>query len=282
MIRIVLQKKLRSTSGAMLLAIDLTIEKGEFVTLYGKSGAGKTSVLRMLAGLLKPDNGRVVVDNEILFDNQKKINLKPQDRKIGLLFQDYALFPNMTAKENLQFALRRNQEPGIIAELIDIMELGDLQNRKPNTFSGGEKQRVALARALVQKPKLLLLDEPLSALDIEMRNKLQDYILQVQEAYGLTMILVSHDAAEIMKMSDKVFYIEKGEIIAEGTAKDILNQQNNLELIGEIVAINKQTLNIRVGTVMIKINTNKKQIRSLAIGDKIVINANLIDINKID
>ena len=179
MIHIDLQKTLKSAHGEMNLDIKITIEKGEFVTLYGDSGAGKTSTFRMIAGLLKADSGKIRVNENTWFDASSRINLPPQKRKVGFVFQDYALFPNMTVRQNLEYALDKNQDRNIITQLIETVELGQLQNRKPETLSGGQKQRVALARALVQKPEILLLDEPMSALDSKMRLKLQDYILKV-------------------------------------------------------------------------------------------------------
>jgi molybdate transport system ATP-binding protein len=184
----------------MVLDLDLTIEKGQFVTLFGESGAGKTSTLRMLSGLLKPDSGTITVGNSTWFDSSRGIDLKPQQRKVGYVFQDYALFPNMTVLQNLEYALQKNQDNGKIRELLEFAELDELQHRSPETLSGGQKQRVALARALVQRPEILILDEPLSALDLKMRIKLQEYLLKVHKTYNLTTILVSHDIGEIVKL----------------------------------------------------------------------------------
>ena len=195
MIEVSIQKKLKAPFGEMNLDIQTNIEQGQFVTLYGKSGAGKTSTLRILAGLLEPDNGKISIHGNILLDTSNKINLAPQKRKIGFVFQDYALFPNMTIFENLSFALQKNQSKKILDELIEMMEIGNLRSEKPQHLSGGQQQRVALARALVQKPELLLLDEPLAALDNEMRNKLQQYIIQVHREFKLTTILISHDVS---------------------------------------------------------------------------------------
>ena len=158
MIELSLKKELQSANGVMMLDIDLSVEKGDILTLYGRSGAGKTSLLMMLSGLMQPDQGRIVVGGQTWTDTEKGIHIRPQERRVGLVFQDYALFPNMSVKENLTYALRRSQDRSEIEHLIRIMDLRDLQGRRPETLSGGQKQRVALARALVNKPELLLLD----------------------------------------------------------------------------------------------------------------------------
>lgn len=212
MIEFRLEKRLNFAEGGRKLDIEIQLEKGQFVTLYGKSGAGKTSILRMLAGLLRPDAGHIQVEGQQWYDHIKNVFLAPQKRQVGFLFQDYALFPNMSVRENLVFALRKGDSDAIIQELIELMELGELQARKPGTLSGGQQQRVALARALVQKPPLLLLDEPLSALDQEMRLKLQEYLLEIHQKYGLTTILVSHEPNEILRLSDTVYVIEQGRL----------------------------------------------------------------------
>jgi molybdate transport system ATP-binding protein len=210
MIAIDIHKKLSAATGEMLLEVNTQIPSGQLLTLYGKSGAGKTTLLRILAGLTEADKGQITIDGVTWLDTNKKIKLPPQQRNIGFVFQDYALFPNMTVQENLSFALKKEQSSSIIKELIELIELGDLRKQKPKTLSGGQKQRVALARALVQQPKLLLLDEPLSAIDSEMRNKLQTYLLKVQQTYDLTTILVSHDESEIRKMSTAILILDQG------------------------------------------------------------------------
>ncbi len=149
MIQIALQKKLGAANGEMQLDVDIEIEEGMLVTLYGNSGAGKTSILRMIAGLLQPERGLISVNEKCWLDTSRGISLTPQQRKTGFVFQDYALFPNMTVKENLAYALEKGQSKAIVEELIRIVELRDLQQRKPSELSGGQKQRVALARALV-------------------------------------------------------------------------------------------------------------------------------------
>ncbi|MFD2201666.1 ABC transporter ATP-binding protein [Shivajiella indica] len=224
MIKLELYKKLFGADGPIHLQVQTNIQFNELVTLYGPSGAGKTSIIRMIAGLMKPDDGSITVSGESWFDKKLEKNLKTQDRSIGMVFQEYSLFPNMTVYENLKFALPKGDSESIIEEMLDTVGLKNLRDKKPNLLSGGQKQRVALARALVRKPSILLLDEPLSALDTAMRTKLQDDILVFHSQYNLTTILVSHDYHEVKKMSDRVILLENGRIAGEGKAEDIFKQ----------------------------------------------------------
>jgi molybdate transport system ATP-binding protein len=210
LITIDIERKLFGADGEIHLHINSLINKGELVTLYGPSGSGKSSVLRMLAGLMNPLRGLIKVGDQTWYDSTSNTSLKPQHRSFGMVFQDYSLFPNMTVRGNLEFALSKNQDNVIINELLDTIELKKLQDKKPSLLSGGQKQRVALARALVRKPSLLMLDEPLSSLDSEIRSRLQDYILQVHRQFDLTTILVSHDLSEILKMSNRMLVLENG------------------------------------------------------------------------
>lgn len=221
MLHVQLQKKLHAATGTMLLDVDFQVADGTILALYGKSGAGKTSILRMLAGLMDADQGRIARDKFLWLDTQTGVNNKPQFRRIGMVFQDYALFPNMTIRENLEFALHKGDDTEIVDELITMMELTGLQHRKPSTLSGGQQQRVALARAMVQYPNVLLLDEPLSALDTEMRERLQTYILELHQAFNITTILVSHDQGEIERLADRVLVVADGKIVKDGTPQEI-------------------------------------------------------------
>lgn len=278
MIKISLQKKLLASDGEMQLDIDMEIEHGTLVTLYGNSGAGKTSILRMIAGLMQPEKGLINIDEKCLLDTGKAFSLKPQQRRTGFVFQDYTLFPNMTVKENLGYALERGQNKAIIDELIDIIELRDLQHRKPAELSGGQKQRVALARALVRKPAILMLDEPLSALDIKMRSVLQDYILKVHEEFNLTTILVSHDIGEVIKMSDKIFIIEEGKIIKQGLPIEAFSNKQvsgKFQFAGEIISIDKEDVvyivTILIGVNIVKVVAVESEIQSMRAGDKVMV-----------
>lgn len=210
MISFSLHKVLHTAAGEMPLEVAARIESGQFVTLYGVSGAGKTSILRMLAGFMKPDNGFIQVNNAVWFDAAGKTDLAPQQRSTGFVFQDYALFPNMNVRENISFALRKNESRQIVDELLDVTGLSNLAERKIQALSGGQQQRVALARAIAKKPSILLLDEPLSAIDTAMRLQLQDTLLAIHKRYALTTILVSHNADEIIKLSDVVIHLEQG------------------------------------------------------------------------
>ncbi len=278
MIHIELEKKLTAANGSMKLQVDLRIKPGQLVTLFGNSGAGKTSILRMLAGLLNPDKGLIKVNHNTWLDSENGIFLKPQQRRIGFLFQDYALFPNMTVEENLLYALEKKQGKKIVDELIDTIELGDLRNRKPNELSGGQNQRVALARSLVRKPEILMLDEPLSALDAQMRMKLQDFILKVHKQYNLTTILVSHDANEVIKMSDKVFLIEDGKIIRQGKPVDVFASKRvsgKFQLFGDIIDIEKEDIiyvvTVLIGANIVKVIADESEVRTMAVGDKVIV-----------
>ncbi|MFK7770815.1 MAG: ATP-binding cassette domain-containing protein, partial [Saprospiraceae bacterium] len=225
-------------------------------------------------------SGKISVHGNVLLDTTQKINLPPQKRKIGFVFQDYALFPNMTIFENLSFALHKNQSKKILDELIEIMEIGDLQNQKPDRLSGGQQQRVAVARALVQKPELLLLDEPLSALDEEMRNKIQKYILKVHREFNLTTILISHDLSEVLKMSDQVLVLDHGKIIQQGNPLNIFFNEKldgKFQVTGEIVSIEKQNpnliLTVLIGKEISKIEVNQNDNPTLTLGDQILISS---------
>jgi molybdate transport system ATP-binding protein len=278
MIKIDVHKKLRAFDSEMNFHIQCQIKKGELVTLYGESGAGKTSTLRILAGLLKPDKGEITINEVSWIDTKNKIFLAPQKRNIGYVFQDYALFPNMSVLQNLEFASGKGQNKKVISELIEMMELGDLQNRKPQTLSGGQQQRVALSRALVRKPDVLLLDEPLAALDYKIRLKLQDYITRIHKEYNLTTILVSHDIGEIMKLSDRVFVLKQGKIVRQGIPSEIFSNQKisgKFKFIGEILKIEPQDVVLIVSVLIqnnvVKVIADKSEVQTLKVGDKVMV-----------
>ena len=223
MIEIDIKKSLNTQNGAITLEVNTKIQKYTSLSVFGQSGAGKTTLLRILSGLDMPDSGRIVVDDEIWFDSNKQINLAPQKRKIGFVFQDYALFPHLNVYKNLCFGLENKQERYRVDEILNLMELDNLKYTKPNKLSGGQKQRVALARALVYKSKILLLDEPLSALDNDMRLILQDEIIRLHQYFKLTTIIVSHDISEIFKLSNRILHLKNGKIINDGDTNSVFS-----------------------------------------------------------
>ncbi|MDO6784938.1 ABC transporter ATP-binding protein [Neptunomonas phycophila] len=206
--------------------IDFTIEQGEFVTLLGPSGCGKSTLLRSLAGLNPVDSGVIAVDGEDI------THQAPQQRGIGMVFQSYALFPNMTVFDNIAFGLKMKKMAAdqIAADVAKVIALVDLQGKEqhyPHQLSGGQRQRVALARALVVRPRILLLDEPLSALDAKIRKRLRQQIRDIQKELNLTTVFVTHDQEEAMTMSDRIFLMNKGEIVQQGSPESIYTQPAN-------------------------------------------------------
>ena len=274
MIELDFEKKLHGSNGEMNLQISEDIQKNSFVTLFGESGAGKSSILNILAGISNPDRGEIIVDGKCWFSSKNRINLPPQKRSIGYLFQDYALFPNMSIEENISYALG-NRDKKDIEKILEIMELKSLRKEKPNNLSGGQKQRVALARAVIRKPKILLLDEPLSALDSVMREKLQNELLSVHKEFEVTTILVSHDISEIYKLATDILKIKDGKIIERGSPSEIFGgskeSENNLEFFGEVIEIYENHYLILVGHKLVQISKNSK---ILEVGEKVVVSTN--------
>ncbi len=278
MILVNIKKHLDSVEGSLEAHYELTINDGEFLTLFGPSGAGKTTLLRLIAGLETPDSGSIEVDGEIWFDSTKKINLLPQRRSIGFVFQDYALFPTMSVRENLLFAAQSAQQRNNVDELIELVELTNLSSRLPSTLSGGQKQRVALARALVRHPKILLLDEPLSALDTVMRQKLQDELARLHKRLCVTTLLVSHDISETVKLSDRMASIELGKIIRIDKPMEFFSPQTlsgKLQLIGEVLTIEEDSpaviVTLLVGSSVVRAVVSSHEASALCIGGHAII-----------
>jgi molybdate transport system ATP-binding protein len=218
-----IEKKL----GAFQLKVDL--EAGdEVLALLGASGCGKSLTLRCVAGIETPDRGQIVLDGRVLFDSDKKINLSPQKRHTGLIFQNYALFPNMTVEDNLLCATRRDrhvvprsQRLARVKEIMEDFGLSPLARQLPSQLSGGQQQRVALARSLISSPDILLLDEPFSALDSHMRFRLEQEVRDIIRRFGRTVVLVSHDRDEVFRMSDKIAVMNDGYIDVFGPKEQV-------------------------------------------------------------
>ena len=216
MIKIDINKQLHGSDGSMTLDVNFSIKKGDFIALTGLSGSGKTTLLRILAGL-EESKGNIRVDNKVWLDDKSYLNI--QKRDIGFVFQDYALFDNMSVEQNLLYV---EKDKKLANKLLELTELTQLAKRMPSTLSGGQKQRVSLCRAMMNKPKLLLMDEPLSALDPSMRLKLQNEILCFHKEFNTTTIIVSHEPSEMYRLANRVLVLQQGKIIQDGNPKDIL------------------------------------------------------------
>lgn len=270
MISLNIKKELHGSNGVMNLDINLSLQNGEFVALSGVSGSGKTTLLRVLAGL-EEAFGEIIVDDEIWLN--EKIKKPIQKRDIGFVFQDYALFPNLSVIDNLLYV---KKDKDLAKQLLSLTDLYELKNRYPNSLSGGQKQRVSLCRALMKRPKILLMDEPLSALDPHMRLKLQDEILTLHKEFKTTTIMVSHDPSEMYKLASRVLVLKDGKIIDDGLPKDILlktqgSQKFSFE--GEILDIIKvDVINIAIvaiGQQIVEVVISNIEAQNLIIGEKV-------------
>jgi molybdate transport system ATP-binding protein len=270
MINININKKLHGANGEMDLNVNLEIKQGEFLALAGLSGSGKTTLLRILAGL-ENASGTIKIDDNIWLN--EKFSLAPQKREIGFVFQDYALFPNFSVLDNLLYV---NKDKELAHYLLKMTELEELKNRFPLTLSGGQKQRISLCRALMNKPKILLMDEPLSALDSEMRTKLQNEILTLHKEFNTTTIMVSHDPSEIYRLANRVVVLNYGQIINDGSPKDVLlktkgSQKFSFE--GELLDIVKVDVIhiaiVSIGQQLVEVVVGNEEAKNLKIGQKV-------------
>jgi len=217
-----------------MLRVDVTKKLGEFsleatfesegrVTgLFGASGAGKTSLVNMIAGLLRPDRGTIAIDGELLDDTEKGLHVPTWRRRIGYVFQDARLFPHLNVRQNLDYGRRMNalaDDPDQRKRVTDLLDIGHLLDRRPGKLSGGERQRVALGRALLAKPRLLLLDEPLGALDESRRAEILPYLVRLRDEARIPMVYVSHDAAEMRQLATQIVLLQRGRVSSFGGVK---------------------------------------------------------------
>ena len=270
MMDIAVEKALLGSLGAMSLDIQLLIAQGSFVALSGQSGSGKTTLLRILAGL-EPAKGKIIVDDEVWLD--AKTSLSPQKRKIGFVFQDYALFPNMSVLDNLLFV---KNDVKLAMKLLEMTEMSALCERLPASLSGGQKQRISLCRAMMNRPKLLLMDEPLSALDPLMRTKLQHEILMLHKEFQTTTMMVSHDPSEMYRLSSRVIVLSQGKIVQDGEAKQVLlrtqgSQKFSFE--GELLDIIKVDVIyvaiVAIGQQIVEVVLDESEAKGLEIGTSV-------------
>lgn len=229
--------------------VSMTVNKGEFITLLGPSGCGKSTILRIIAGLTEATNGMVKIDGRDM------TNVAPKDREVGMVFQSYALFPNMSVFENVAFGLKmkkigKQEIEERVSRILALVGLEDKRRAFPYELSGGQQQRVALARSLVTRPKVLLLDEPLSALDAQIRKKLQIDLRNIQRELQMTMILVTHDQEEAMAISDRIYLMHAGRIAQNGTPHSIYTRPENefvAKFIGHYNVLTRDELTLLLG-----------------------------------
>lgn len=284
MIKVKVKKSLMTGTGPMQLDIDVEIKEGGISTFFGPSGVGKTTVLRMIAGLTNPDEGFIQVNDDMWFDSSRKINKSTQDRQIGFVFQDYNLFPNMTVRENLQYALKNKKTSFLIDEFLEMAALTELADRKPAHLSGGQKQRVALVRTLLNKPQLFLLDEPFSALDLDMRIRLQDEFLSISNRFEIPTIFVSHDISEVFKLSRRVFVMKDGKIVRSGPPAEAFgtgSAAGAIKLVGIVLSVqnedSKRVVLLQIGNETTKVFLNADDARRWRTGDRVLLSAQAHD-----
>ncbi|ELZ9834230.1 sulfate/molybdate ABC transporter ATP-binding protein [Campylobacter coli] len=293
MIKIDIKLPINTAKGKKQLELNTCLKANEITAIFGESGAGKTTLLKIIAGLIKPEFGRIEVGDELWFDTQKNVNLAIQKRKIGFVFQDYALFPNMSVKENISYAATSKQKA---EELLSLMNLENLAKIYPKNLSGGQAQRVALARALAREPQILLLDEPLSALDFKMRSFLQDELVKILQHFKITTLLVSHDLAEIYKLSHRILELSDGKIIKDARSNEFFTSSNlsaKLRLSATLLEMKKSdilvifTLLLNQDIVKITLSEEEflKSYKDVKIGDTLLLSIkafNPIIVGKLD
>ena len=269
------------------LDVAFEIPRGKVTALFGPSGAGKSSILRIISGLERADGGMISHEHEVWFDNEKGIHLPPQRRSIGFVFQDFALFPHLTVERNVAFGIKEKRLLDELKDLISLVGLSGYERYYPAQLSGGQKQRVALIRALARRPDILLLDEPLSALDWETRRQLQEDLKRIIKQFHVTTLYVTHDVTEVYKLADYVVVLESGKVVKQGTPEEVFlgkKLSTRIQIAGKVVGIESDSIMAAV-TVMhddqyfkTLIDTEEVDRLNLKVGDDVVIGAKSSDV----
>ncbi|MCR4319411.1 MAG: ATP-binding cassette domain-containing protein [Candidatus Brocadiaceae bacterium] len=283
MLNISLQKTWKEFS----LDVTFEIPRGKVTALFGPSGAGKSSILRIISGLEMADGGMVSHRKEVWFDEAQRIHLPPQQRSIGFVFQDFALFPHLTVERNVAYGIKGKNRLNELKDLISLVGLSGYESYYPAQLSGGQKQRVALIRALARKPDLLLLDEPLSALDWETRRQLQEDLKRIIKQFQVTTLYVTHDVTEVYKLADYVVALESGKVVKQGTPEEVFlgkKLSTRIQIAGKVVDIESDSIMAAV-TVLhddqyfkTLIDTEEVDRLNLKVGDDVVIGAKSSDV----
>ena len=269
------------------LDVAFEIPRGKVTALFGPSGAGKSSILRIISGLERADGGMISHEHEVWFDNEKGIHLPPQRRSIGFVFQDFALFPHLTVERNVAFGIKEKRLLDELKDLISLVGLSGYERYYPAQLSGGQKQRVALIRALARRPDILLLDEPLSALDWETRRQLQEDLKRIIKQFQVTTLYVTHDVTEVYKLADYVVVLASGKVVKQGTPEEVFlgkKLSTRIQIAGKVVGIESDSI-IAAVTVLhddqyfkTLIDTEEIDRLNLKVGDDVVIGAKSSDV----
>ncbi len=269
------------------LDVSFEIPRGKITVLFGPSGAGKSTVLRLIAGLEIADSGKILHGEEVWFDDMRRIDVTPQQRSIGFVFQDYALFPHLTVEKNVAYGVKGKESAKTVKELISLIGLSGYEHCYPTQLSGGQKQRVALVRAMARNPDLLLLDEPLSALDWETRARLQTDVKQIIHRFQSTALYVTHDVSEVYKLADYVIVLESGKVVKQGTPEDVFlgkRLSTRIQVVGKVVGIEHDvimsTVTILHADQFFKALIDREEIDGLGlqVGDDVVMGAKSSDV----
>ncbi|HVZ56750.1 MAG TPA: ATP-binding cassette domain-containing protein [Chitinophagaceae bacterium] len=279
MIRFELYKTLRGAGRDLTIQLEYQARDRGLLTVYGPSGAGKSTLLRMLAGLTVPDSGYIEVNGICWYDSRRGINLAPRQRRVGFVFQERSLFPHLSVRQNLAFGME-HRDPGAVNDILRALELDELGNAKPAFLSGGQRQRVELGRAILRNPALLLLDEPLSALDSGLRGRLQRLVLEFHRARDLHTILVSHDLPEIAALSERVIHLENGRIRQAGSPESVFFSHplsGKVQFTGRVLAISREdilhVITVLAANTVIKVVVGEEQAAALSAGDAVIISS---------
>lgn len=260
-----------------------SIPEGKITVIFGPSGSGKSTILRLLAGLEKGEHGHILNNGKVWFDSEKELDLPPMDRRTGFLFQDLALFPHMSVMQNILYA--RGKKNRVKAEeLLDMTQLGGLKDRLPAELSGGQRQRLALARALAGSPDLLLLDEPFSALDREVKKNLYDELIKLHSSLEFTAVMVTHDMAEAYRLAEHAVILKEGRVTKEGSPEEVFlgkSLSTRIQLSARVIAMESDEihtlLTVEEGLRTFRVFVDNEEAAKIEIGDEVIVAAKASD-----
>ena len=269
------------------LDVSFDIPRGKITALFGPSGAGKSSILRLISGLEMPEDGLIFNGNETWFDKAKGINLHTQQRSVGFVFQDYALFPHMTVEKNVAYGIKEKWRMKEIKDLIGIAGLSGYERYYPTQLSGGQKQRVSLIRAIARKPDILLLDEPFSALDWQTRIQLQEDVKNIIKQFNVTTLYVTHEVTEVYKLANNVIVLESGKEVKQGTPEEVFlgkRLSTRVQVTGKVVGIEHDSIMASVTVLHADqffktlIDTEELESLNLRVGDDVIVGVKSSDV----